>query len=254
VVVQVPQGEHGGFVGPYADWEAAVAASTGYDSEEIFRKTCDARLKVLRGEAAYERDSVLFDHVEHSWPLLAHLLWIASLKGNRLRVVDFGGSLGSSYFQNLVYLRHLTELNWCVVEQPRHVDFGKARVADGRLSFAADLDAALASVRPDVALFSGVLMYLQDPWEALGRATEHRVPFVLMDRTLVIGEATDRLMVQVVPPSIFRASYPCWFLSETKLIDTPRLAYDLVAQFPVPEEHVDQPGASFKGFVFRLRA
>ena len=49
------------FVGNYSSWAEARANSTGYDSEVILNKTKDALLKVKRGEAAYERDSVTFD-------------------------------------------------------------------------------------------------------------------------------------------------------------------------------------------------
>ena len=55
----------------------------------------------------YERDSVLFDTIRYSWPLLSDLLRAASEDQNHLSVLDFGGSLGSSYYQNRVFLSHL---------------------------------------------------------------------------------------------------------------------------------------------------
>ncbi len=58
-----------------------------------------ATRKVVAGEAVYERDSVVFDHLEYAWPLLACLLQIAAERRS-LRVIDFGGSLGSSWRQN----------------------------------------------------------------------------------------------------------------------------------------------------------
>jgi len=48
--------------------EEAMELSTGYDSERILGKVRDSLLKVKRGEAVYERDSVLFDKVQYSWP------------------------------------------------------------------------------------------------------------------------------------------------------------------------------------------
>jgi len=94
-----------GFWGNYPDWEAAKKASAGYDSEIILKKVTDALLKVKDGEASGERDSVLFDKVQYSWPLLAGLLWIASRNNNRLTLLDFGGSLGTSYFQNKLFFK-----------------------------------------------------------------------------------------------------------------------------------------------------
>ena len=83
-----------GFSGNYSTWEEAKASSEGYDSGSILDKVKEALLKVKNGQAVYERDSVLFDEIEYSWPLLAALLWISSRHDNRLNLVDFGGSLG----------------------------------------------------------------------------------------------------------------------------------------------------------------
>ncbi|MCI1279429.1 MAG: hypothetical protein LKG23_10655 [Nitrospira sp.] len=55
------------FQGEFSTWASARAASSGYDSEAIFQKARAAALKVKKGEVVYERDSVLFDHVEFSY-------------------------------------------------------------------------------------------------------------------------------------------------------------------------------------------
>jgi len=55
-----------------------VSASTGYDNDMILEKTRLALLKVKNGEAAYERDSVVFEDIQYAWPLLAGLLWVAA--------------------------------------------------------------------------------------------------------------------------------------------------------------------------------
>src|SRR5688500_16824091 len=83
------------WLGNYSSWEEAEADSTGYDADVIFTKTAEAILKVKNGEVVYERDSVIFNKPEYSWPLLAILLRIAAEKNNRLNLLDFGGSLGS---------------------------------------------------------------------------------------------------------------------------------------------------------------
>ena len=56
--------------------------------------------KVKNGEAVYERDSVLFDEIQYSWGLLAGLEKAALEHDGKLCVLDFGGSLGSTYYQN----------------------------------------------------------------------------------------------------------------------------------------------------------
>ena len=75
--IQSHKGDGFGLIGNYNSWEAALAASTGYDSELILEKTRTALLKVKNGEAIYERDSVLFNEVQYASPLLSGLMWIA---------------------------------------------------------------------------------------------------------------------------------------------------------------------------------
>ena len=108
---------HGGgitFEGPFATWDEAVGMSSGYDSQQILDKVLAATLKVKYGVAPYERDSVLFDEVQYSWPVTAGLMWVAARNGGRLSVLDFGGSLGSSYFQNREFLEGIPDLRWSV--------------------------------------------------------------------------------------------------------------------------------------------
>src|SRR5690349_12566766 len=87
------------FSGSYPDWEHANAHATGYDSAPILEHVKRSALKVKNGEAAFERDSVAFVETQYSFPVLAALLRAGTEDHGRLSVLDFGGSLGSSYFQ-----------------------------------------------------------------------------------------------------------------------------------------------------------
>ena len=81
---QAPQQDGGlRFEGDFATWEEAKAQCTGYDAKDILAKVLAATLKVKCGEAAFERDSVLFDEVEYAWPMLAGLMWAAARNGGR---------------------------------------------------------------------------------------------------------------------------------------------------------------------------
>lgn len=61
----------------------------GYNSDEIIKKVKQFLLKVKSGKAVYERDSILFDKIYYSRPLLAGLLWIACQRGDRLNLIVF---------------------------------------------------------------------------------------------------------------------------------------------------------------------
>src|SRR5690242_10882804 len=110
------------FVGNYSTWSEARDASSGYDSPSILEHVTSAMLKVVKGKAAYERDSVTFDRVSYPYPLLAALLRVASISNGFLSVLDFGGSLGSSYMQCRDFLACIENLRWSVVEQNAFVE------------------------------------------------------------------------------------------------------------------------------------
>ena len=152
--------------GDYASWAEALAASSGYDAPAILDRVEAAALKVKRGEAVHERDSVVFDAIEYSWPLLSGLLWAAARDG-RLDVVDFGGALGSTYAQNRHFLQPLPSLRWSVVEQPHFVERGRRSFQDERLRFYESLEACLTENTPNVLVLSSVLQYLERPYDLL---------------------------------------------------------------------------------------
>ena len=88
------------FRGDFASWHEAEQVAKGYGAPEILERVREAALKVKRGEAVFERDGVCFYEEEFRWPALACLLRIAAENGGELSVIDFGGSLGSFYFQH----------------------------------------------------------------------------------------------------------------------------------------------------------
>lgn len=243
-----------GFFGNYRTWAEAVQASGGYDSDEILSRVKDSLLKVKNGEAVYERDSVLFDTVEYSWPLLAGLLWIATQNKNRLNLVDFGGSLGSSYYQNIKFLAALDELSWSIVEQEKFVACGQRYFVNKHLRFYPDLDECIAERHPDAILFSSVIQYLEKPYELLQEIMDREFRYIIFDRTAFIESQPDRITVQKVPPEIYPASYPAWFFNLEKFRLFFSAKYDLIEEFDSFESFILRDGiAQDKGFIFRRK-
>lgn len=244
-----------GYFGSYPDWESARAESTGYDDELILEKVKKALLKVKAGEAVYERDSVIFDKIHYSWPLLAGILWVATQMRGRLSIVDVGGSLGSSYYQNFGFLSHIEALRWCVVEQKNFVACGKQYFEDGILTFSDSLVDELQK-DPDLVLLSSVLPYVEKPYELVETILRSRVNFMIIDRTPLLEEEEDRIVVQHVPPEIYPASYPAWILNRQRLIGVLEQSFDLVAEFDALAGRIDLGGmyAYDRGFILRRKS
>lgn len=201
----------------FDSWAAACDAAAGYDAATILAQVQRATDEVVAGRAAMERDGVLFDHLEVRWPVAGPLLWQAARHGGSLRVVDYGGSLGSTYRQ-LSALTVGVDVRWAVVEQPAFVAAG-ADYADGRLSFHPTIGDAVSAVGPTVALLSSVLQYLPDPHSVLRELAASGVEGIVVDRTPMTDDAADRPAVEHVPPEIYAGSYATWLLSEERLLD-----------------------------------
>ena len=208
------KGKKYGWKGDFRNWQQAKDLSGKYEDGHILEKVKEAVLKVKKGEAAYERDSVLFNQIQYSWPLLSALLWVASQNNGELKVADFGGSLGSSYYQNRQFLSGLSHLQWNIVEQENFVRCGQENFQDNTLHFFYSLDQLIEQKGlPDILLLSCVLPYLEKPYEMLKNLMDYKIPCILIDNTYFNYEHRDRICIQKVPPDIYNASYPCWMLN-----------------------------------------
>jgi len=247
------------FVGAYPDWASARAASVGYDAQLILDRVSTAQDKVLRGEAAYERDSVTFDVVEYPFPLLAGLLRAANETGGALRVIDFGGALGSTYFQCRAFLDRLPMVHWHVVEQANFVEHGRARFESDRLRFVSTISASQEIMRPDVVLFCSVLQYIEDVAVRLQEAIDSGCAYIIIDRTPMSVLDDDALCVQHVPAEIYAASYPCAILSEARLRSLLDDHFELIAEFDALGGGGEVEGVKtavpffYKGMIWRKR-
>lgn len=220
-----------GWFGNYDNWEAAKSKCSGYDASNILEKIKSSALKVKNGEAAYERDGVLFDKIDHNYPLLAHLLWIA--KNGQISVMDFGGSLGTSYFENKPFLGLLKDVKWSVIEQNDFVTTGNEEIARDALKFYYTMDEAIQERgQHDVFLMSGVLPYLEKPYDFLAEVASKNFPYIIINNTYFNPEpAADRLTVQKVPAYYYEASYPAWFLDYERVKAAFSDKYELVTEF-----------------------
>jgi len=237
-----------GWHGNYSSWSDAMKKSRGYDSMDILEKVKSSATKVKNGLAVYERDSLLFDHIEYSFPVLSGLLWIAGRNNGKLNVMDFGGSLGSSYFQNKLFLDTISYVNWCIVEQPEFVKVGIECFEDRRLHFFYSIDECLKAFEVQVVLFSSVLQYLEEPYILLDKIICQNPEFIIIDRTPFV-KGNDMITVQTVNPKIYKGSYPCWFFNEEKFVSFFRKNYILVLEF----DSLDRANLSskFKGYIFQ---
>jgi putative methyltransferase (TIGR04325 family) len=238
------------WTGDYADWDAARAAGGGYEATAILDRVQRASRQVRDGHAGYERDGVVFAGTPPWTPALTVLREMAAARPGPIRVLDFGGSLGSGYRRLRARLPSDQPLHWTVVEQPGFVAAGR-EFKNAELTFRATIAEAVAAGVPDAVLLSSVLSYLPDPWETLAELVALGAGTIVVEGTGFTIGGGRRLAVQHVPRSIYRASYPCWFLDRAEFLGVLRpryeLAWELGAPGPAPE------GCEFRSLVLERK-
>jgi len=243
------------FRGEFSDWQTAAAQAEGYDSVQILERVRWSTWKVVSGQAAGERDSVLFDQTPYPFPVIAILLRAAMEGGGRLSVLDFGGALGSSYHQCKDFLKEVSPLHWSIVEQTHYVRVGKLEFESESLRFHETVGAASQICSPQVVLASGVLQYMPNPVEVLNSFVSTEAEYIVIDRTPFALDGRQVISTQSVPISISASSYPLRLFNEQQLKMPLLPHYDEIASFPAVDGTLGYGAlkAVFKGFIFKKK-
>ncbi len=223
-----------GWKGRFKTFEDAQKKCKGYDEDHILKKIVSATQKVKQGEAIYERDGILYQESNVNFQVLNALLLVSAQNNNELTVIDFGGSLGTTYHQNLPFLTHLKKINWCIIEQEKFVEKGKQLFTNESVSFYHTIEECLkVNSKPNLLLLSGSLQYINKPYEMLKNLQSHNIPYLALDLIAFNEGDEDRICVQYVPPIFYdvEASYPCTFFSKQKLYNQLKQNYMNVFEF-----------------------
>ncbi len=240
------------FRGDYATWADARARATADDGGAQLARVRAAVRDVRSGRAAWDRDGVAFSTPAVHAPLVAALRAGAAAHGGRLDVVDFGGGLGSTWWQHRAALADFSPARWRVVERSGLVAAGRDEFTAPPLEFYESLADALETGPAATILLSSVLPYVEKPYELLAEVARAGFAEVILDRTPFIAGATDRIVVQHTPPALGGGSHPCRLFARARIIAALAPAYALVADWPVPFDQVD-PRVDYRGLHFRRR-
>lgn len=205
------------YMGDYGSWEDAAAECAGYDDSTIISNVIDAIEKVRRGEAAWERDSYLFYEDKFVHKICAAILRCAvQNKGRIVRVLDIGGSLGSTWFQNKKYLADLTQLEYVIAEQDHFAVYGHENLEDDTLKFIKSTDKWEDMGLFDMIVLSASLQYIPCWEETIARIRQAKPRYVILDRLLVSDRR--RICVETVPEEIYQSSYPLVIFDKNEVL------------------------------------
>lgn len=114
-----------------------------------------------------------------------------------VRVLDFGGSLGHSYF-HLAPLAADRIASWHIIEKPETARHGAHLFADQPcLHFHGSIAEAVRAGNPDAVICSGVLQYIDDPYPLLQQLFGLGAQAVVLDRLPM--ERHERVFLQNAP-------------------------------------------------------
>ena len=253
-----------GIKGNYQSYKAAneflrAKGLGNYSSDVILKQVYSAIEQVRLGKAKFERDGVLFDKKEYNYPLLANICYTLSTfeKDKCVNILDFGGSLGSSFFQIRDRLAGY-QYKWHIVEQMNFVEFGREHIPE--IVFHNSIEDYRHDNSCDICILSGVVQYFDEPYDWLKRILASKFKYIIVDRTLFSQGEVERCAIQYVPPEIYDAQYPIWLLSRQKVIDfIISFGYELDAEWksfdmlPVRNSIFCEEIIQSEGFLFRLK-
>lgn len=204
------------FDGPFKSWKDARKNSTGYDSQKIINKLKSSAIKVKKKEFLFERDTVLFSKPFYDWVILYYIFYNYHKK-KYINLIDFGGSLGSTYFQHNFFLKNFKSLKWNIVEQKKIVKIGNKIFKNKSLKFYQSLEDALKKNKFELLIFNSVLQYIEDPWHLLDLPKKKGV-MIIINNILFTKKNRDIILTQKTPKRIYEASYPLRIFSRKNFL------------------------------------
>lgn len=225
------------WVGDYPTFQEAQAQCSGYDPDIYLNQLIKAVQITQNDPTKCERDSIILDQVTYPYPLLNSLFALAmKFRSQNLSIIDFGGSLGSLYFQNKKFLSLLPHFTWHILEQEKIIQAGKRLFENQQLFFHQDIQELQNKLPPKSTKFlilSSVLQYLEMPYQTLGSLIKSfDFDVILIDRTPFSTNNTHQITIQKVPLTIYSAQYPCHLFSKQELLASLTSAgYQLLDEF-----------------------
>jgi putative methyltransferase (TIGR04325 family) len=245
-------GDQIGLTALFPDWEAARSNAGRYSDEAITERMVAAAQAAFASKGTkFERDGAVFDQPVTPYHLAACLLRIAMANDGRLAIADFGGGLGSSFFQCRQFLSCLNELQWYVVEQPALVRRGRELFEGEELHFRDTLLDISAAAQPQVVLFSGVLQYLDDPYGVLAEAVALNPRAIIVDRNPESDNLEDAFSVQALPRYLGSRRIPCRVFG-ARSIESALPGYSRAFDFSTidPDMHADGLLVKMRGSLY----
>ena len=206
------------YSGCYTTWEEAESESKGYDQKNIFEKNLLALEQILVGNKKCEKDTILYDDYQYSFPTILGLNFASNQNDNPISVLDYGGGFASSYFRNYKILKQF-KLNWTVVEQDHIVEAGIQKFKGiNQISYLTNtqLQEHLDQFNFNLVLLGSSIQFFANPAEILKSFSSQNLRSIVVEQTPFVEGGSSRITIQNVKEPVYDASYPVWHFNETE--------------------------------------
>ena len=165
------------------------------------------------------------------------------------KVIDFSGGLGTTYQQNRIFISKIKNVcEWRIVEKEKFLAIGKSEFTNKILSFYKIIEEANKD-RVDVVLFSCSICYVKNPYDFMAKAKAIKAPHIIFERKPITDEMKNTFVVEHVPPSIFKASYPIRNFNYNNIVKFFIDEYELIEEWEC-DLQVDT-NTTAMGFIFK---
>ena len=242
------------FSGIYESWDSAKKDSLGYDDKKILKKVKHSTSLLLTKKAVYERDGILLKKNDLPHQVLSTVLRASIENKHNCKVIDFGGSLGSTYYNNRDFLKNIKDLKWIVVEQNNFVKEGNKNFSNKIINFSNTIEEASRYLnKPNVIIASGSIQYLPNPYLLLEKIIQTKTDYIVIDRSPFLIKGKTKLTIQKIPKTIVDCSYPIWLFNETEFKKKFKKKYQEITTFDALDGVLGygKLKAHYKGIIYK---
>jgi putative methyltransferase (TIGR04325 family) len=182
--------------------------------EYIFNKAKQAR-KISH----YEQDSIIFNKPRPNKLFIDFLLYdyIEKIQLNKkIKVLDYGGSFGNTFFSLENYLN--LKFDWNVFDQKKKIQLAKKTKVFKPVNFIYKHEIK-KNYYYDIVLFSTSLQYMDDPLLVL-KELRNTSKIILINNLILSDTKKNYLRIERPDPTIYNYTYPCWFLSKANFLNS----------------------------------
>ena len=134
-----------------------------------------------------------------------------------LTVLDYGGSLASTFFRNYDIINGLG-FTWTIVEQDHLVKAANKLIHQiPNLKFLSVSDfKQQENSGYDILIFGSSLQFMEKPKNLLGILYHDNLRSIIFEQIPFMEDGPTRLTIQKVKEPIYDASYPAWHFNENE--------------------------------------